>query len=103
MQGLFMFYRSLKQLGFLVYSGAGEHSAPRRLSGRPQTELCRITQITIDSSTSIIHHFLFLWALIVVMSSAYPQCILPILVEAQGVSVKDGVVRVPSSGGSLRK
>lgn len=33
-------HRSWKQLGFLVYSGTGEHSAPVRFSGRPHAELC---------------------------------------------------------------
>lgn len=38
-------YRSRKQLGFLVYSGAGEHSAAMRFSGRPHAELCSTAQI----------------------------------------------------------
>lgn len=38
-------HRSWKQLGFLVYSGTGEHSAPARLSGRPHAELCSDTTV----------------------------------------------------------
>lgn len=34
---------------------------------------------------------------------ADPQCVFSVLIEAQGVSVQDGMVGVPASGGCLWK
>lgn len=85
-------YRSRKQLGFLVYSGADEHSAPVRFSGMPHAELCSTAQIDhnwlhtkLINYLSVLFFFAFLFEIFFL--AAYPQCILSVLVEAQSVSI----------------
>lgn len=92
-------HRSSKQLGFLVYSGTGEHSAPVRFSGRPHAELCNTAQAhrhqlhqQMKHSSSLFSCVLFIYFFWGGRGSsqicvAYPQCVLSVLVEAQGVPV----------------
>lgn len=83
-------YCSRKQFVFLVYSGAGEHKAPVRFSGRPHAELYSTEHIDYPWLQHPVMFQCFssvLWGYFCCIFSAYSQCILPILVEAQGVSI----------------